>query len=420
MPKRVSATRLALLRLATAAACILLPTAGRALDLGSPDYTLCGFGTLGEVHSNEDLADFTSSVFKPDGAGYSREWSASPDSLAGLQFNGNLLPQLSAVVQLIVQQQFDDHVLPGLEWANLRYQITPDLSVRAGRIVLPTFIDSESRQIGYANPWVRPPPEVYSLLPITHNDGLDISYRLNVQDLTNTLQGMFGWNVEHSPPAIGGDGRSNELWGFSDTAEYDHFTLHLSYEALHLTIAGLDPLFDTFAAFGARGEAIAQLYDVDDKPFITKSVGVSYDPGRWFAMTEWAHADTNFFQGRNSAWYLTAGYRVRQLTPYATFAQRRTDAFPLRALSLTGLTGAASAEAGALNAALASLLASADVQQSVSLGTRWDFYDNLDLKLQYDEVRLGPGSSGMLINVQPGFRPGSTYALLSAAIDFVF
>ncbi len=68
--------------------------------------------------------------------------------------------------------------------------------------MLPTLIDSESRRVGYANPWVRPPPEIYTLLPITHNDGVDISYRVNAQDLTNTVQGVFGWNVEHSPPAI--------------------------------------------------------------------------------------------------------------------------------------------------------------------------------------------------------------------------
>jgi hypothetical protein len=410
-----------ILFLAAAATLITLsPSTGRAIDLGSADYTLSGFGTLGEVHANDDQADFTSSVFEPNGAGYTREWSASVDSLVGLQFNGQCLPDLSAVVQVIGQQQFDDHVWPDVEWANLRYQITPDLSVRAGRIELPTLINSESRQVGYANPWLRPPPEVYSLLPINHNDGVDVTYRLNVQDLTNTLQAMFGSNVEHTPPAIGGDARSNDLWGFSETAEYGHLTLHLAYVALHLTIAGLDPLFDSFAAFGPQGQTIAQLYDVDAKPFITRTLGVSYDPGRWFAIAEWGHADTNFFQGDNTAWYLTAGYRVRQLTPYATFAQRRTDAFPIRGLSLAGLSTAQAAEAQSLNATLGSLLAGADVQQSVSLGTRWDFYENLDLKLQYDDVRLGPGSSGLLINLQPGFRRGSTYALLSAAIDFVF
>ncbi len=398
----------------------LLPARGRAIELGSPDYTLSGFGTLGEVHANTDEADFTSSIFKPNGAGYTRDWSPAVDSRLGLQFNGDFLPDLSAVVQVIVQQQYDDHYVPALEWANLRYAITPDLSVRAGRIVLPTLIDSESFSVGYANPWVRPPPEVYSLLPITNNDGFDVSYRLNVGDFNDTIQGEFGWNHMQSPSAIGGEGRSNDLWGFSDTADYSHWTLHLAYEALHLTIAGTDPLFDAFRQFGAQGQQIAQLYDIDAKPFITKTVGVSYDSGGWFAMAEWGHADTNFFQNTNTAWYATAGYRVHQVTPYVTVAKRKTDAFPIRGLALSGLTPPQSAEAAGLNAALTALLATAAVQQSLSIGTRWDFYNDLDLKLQYDEVRLDPGSTGLLINVQPGFRVGSTYSLLSACIDFVF
>ncbi len=93
-----------LIALATAALAFV-PAPGRAIDLGSSAYTLSGFGTLGEVHANTGAADFTSSVFKPNGAGYSRPWSVSVDSVLGLQFNGQFLPDLSAVVQVIAQQQ---------------------------------------------------------------------------------------------------------------------------------------------------------------------------------------------------------------------------------------------------------------------------------------------------------------------------
>jgi len=65
-----------------------------------------------------------------------------------------------------------------VEWANLIYALSPDASVRIGRIVLPTFMVADSRKVGYANPWVRPPVEVYGLVPITQSDGLDASYRV--------------------------------------------------------------------------------------------------------------------------------------------------------------------------------------------------------------------------------------------------
>lgn len=48
-------------------------------------FSLSSFGTVGIVHSSEKKADFTSSIFKPNGAGHSRNWSADVDSLIGAQ-----------------------------------------------------------------------------------------------------------------------------------------------------------------------------------------------------------------------------------------------------------------------------------------------------------------------------------------------
>jgi hypothetical protein len=45
---------------------------------------------------------------------------------------------------------------------------------------------------------------------------------------------------------------------------------------------------------------------------------------------------------------------------------------------------------------------------------------DLDCKIQYDYVRLDAGSTGMFVNDQPAFRPGSTASVFTAGIDFVF
>ncbi len=60
------------------------------------------------------------------------------------------------------------------------------------------------------------------------------------------------------------------------------------------------------------------------------------------------------------------------------------------------------------------------VQDTLSIGGRWDFMSNAALKLQYDHTRIGAGSSGVLINLQPGYQSGGTVNVFSAAIDFVF
>jgi hypothetical protein len=60
------------------------------------------------------------------------------------------------------------------------------------------------------------------------------------------------------------------------------------------------------------------------------------------------------------------------------------------------------------------------VQSTDSVGARWNVIKNFDHKLQFDESRLGSGSSDTLIIVRPGFRLGGTIDVFSAAGDFAW
>jgi hypothetical protein len=88
-------------------------------------------------------------------------------------------------------------------------------------------------------------------------------------------------------------------------------------------------------------------------------------------------------------------------------------------ITLAGLPPALAGFASGLNAGLNALLQGIPAQRTVSLGARWDFAKNLDLKAQFDHTRISAGSNGELINIQPGFRPGGTVNLFSATVDFV-
>ncbi|XVN16126.1 hypothetical protein QZH46_10155 [Pseudomonas corrugata] len=128
-----------------------------AADPNGPTFSVSSFGTVGMVHSSEKKADFTSSIYKPNGTGHSRSWSADVDSLIGAQVTARFTPELSAVVQVISEQRYDNSYRPYVEWANFKYQVTPDFSLRIGRTVQPAFLFSDSRKVGYTLPWVRPP-----------------------------------------------------------------------------------------------------------------------------------------------------------------------------------------------------------------------------------------------------------------------
>jgi len=408
----------------TAAALIAIPLGAVAAETAdstsSPSvFSFSGFGTVGEVHSSEDKADFTNSIFQPNGAGHTRNWSPEVDSLIGGQISARITPELSAVVQVIAEQNYEGTYRPHVEWANLKYQFTPDLSVRIGRVELPTFLFSDTRKVGYTYPWVRPPVELYSLLPITASDGADFSYRANLGDISNTTQASY---VQSNTPQPNNRGTAiaRDSINISNTTEYKSLTFRASYQHARLSITALDGFLDTFQMFGPQGVAIADKYNSDNKPVETEVIGASYDPGHWFVISEWGHARFNSFLGEDTSWYASGGYRAGQFTPYVTYAHESAASNSDPGLSLAGLPPALVGFASGLNAGLNAILQQIPDQRTLSLGARWDFAKNVDFKVQFDHTRLGADSDGTLINIQPGFRPGGTVNLFSATVDFVF
>jgi hypothetical protein len=410
-------------------ACSIIVVACPATAIGSDDppppmFSLGGFGTFGVVHSDQDKADFTAQPFEAEGAGHSHAWSAAVDSLFGLQASANPAPKLSAVLQIISQQNYDASFRPHVEWANLKYQFTPDLSVRVGRTALGLFLVTDSRHIGFTNPWVRPPLELYGLVSVTSNDGLDISYRLQLGAVSNTIQASTGQTRYKFPVPDGdsvGTANAKKQLSLVDSYEWGPATVRLTYGQAHVTIAAFDPLFDAFRQFGAQGVGIADEYDVDDRIVSFFGFSASYAPGDWFAMAEWARVDTHSVLGTKTGWYTSGGHRFGSVTPYMTYAQVRPDTNTSDpGLNLSGLPPAAAAAAESLNAGLNESLAAIASQSTVSIGARWDIKRSVDLKLQFDHTKLGRNSQGWLTNLQPGFQPGSSLDIISVLVDFVF
>ncbi|WP_339483041.1 MULTISPECIES: porin [unclassified Pseudomonas] len=404
-----------------ALAVVTLYAGGASADTADTSmFSLSSFGTVGIVHSSQKKADFTSSIFKPNGAGHSRNWSADVDSLIGAQLTATFTPQLSAVVQVISEQRYDNSYRPFVEWANIKYQFTPDFNARIGRTVLPTFLVSDTRKVGYTLPWVRAPMEVYSLMPISSSDGIDGSYRFRVDEITNTVQAHYGQNDTRQADGAG-KVLTRNFWGVTNTTEFGVLTTRITFMKADLTLEPFNSLFDTFREFGAEGIAIADRYDSDDTPVEFFGVGASYDPGDWFVMSEWGRLDSRSGLGRTSGWYISGGYRVAAFTPYVTYARSRTETeVSSPGLTTSALPPALAGVAEQLNGALNSVLGSNEGQQTLSLGVRWDFTKNMDAKLQYDHTRFKGNSVGPLINPQPDFTSGGSLNVISLAVDFVF
>jgi hypothetical protein len=369
MPHALIAISLAAMMMAySACACAVEAT------LDGTTFSLSGFGTLGVVHSSDDQADFGTNAMQPKGPGFTSSWRATPDSRLGVQLSAQFTDRLSVVLQAMSQYQSDGTYRPDLEWANIKYQFTPDYDIRVGRIALPTFMYSDSVNVGYSLPYVRIPMEIFAQLPVTHSDGIDSSYRFHVGDATDTVQAFAG-RFDSSIPN-GGLYNVRDLYGIVDTFEYHALTLHLSYQTLRYTFS------DGALLVSKNPQAIA-------------TIGASYDPGKWFLSGEWMRAPDDAY-GLAYGWYVIGGRRFGSFTPYIEHAR------------------ASMAYAGTLG------LPPLVNQGTNTLGLRWDFMRNVDLKVQLDHTELYGGINAIWINQQPGFRETGTVNILSLAADFVF
>lgn len=385
----------------------------------SPALSMSGFGTVGLVHSSDTRADFTSSVLKRNGAGASGRWSADVDTRLGLQLDLALSKQWSAVLQVVSEQDLDNSYRPRVEWANVKYQATPELALRVGRMALPMFLAAEYRKVGYVYPWVRPPVEGYGALPFTSGDGADANYRWTLGPLRNVSQLFYG----HTDVALAAPLRAygRRITGLANTSDWGALSVRASLIDTEATTELGGQLFDALAAFGPAGAALARTYAIDHKRLNVASLGFSYDPGGWFAMAEASRTRTRSLLGATRSVYASAGWRQGSLTPYLTWAHvHATCATTGPGLALDGLPPALAVQGAALNQALAGMLATIPQQRSSSAGLRWDLRTNMAVKLQYDRVTPQRGSRGTLINQTPGFRSGRTTHVASVALDFVY
>lgn len=411
-------------RLKTTGLIIVLTSAAfaaRAAEEGNGLFEFDAFGTLGVVHSSEDKADFTRNILVPNGVGASHEWSPKVDSVLGGQVTAHFTSKVSAVLQLVSEQRHENSYEPRVEWANLKYAITPDLSLAVGRTAAPVLMLTDTRRVSYALPWIRPPLEVYEQYPITSNDGVNLHWRTRVGDATQTLELAYGRSDTHySRDGSTGEARSRKQLILRSTLERGALSVSMGYSPAHLSLPTFAPLFDAFRQFGPPGQAIADRYSADDRSARYIGAGVNYDPGHWFAMIEWAHVKVDGAIGGHWGWYASTGLRHGPFTPYATWGRMRPSHDRSEpGLNLTMLPPAAVPVAGALNAQLNAILANVPDQSTLSGGVRWDFAPSLCVKLQYDHVDLAPGNTGTLTNFQVGFQPGGKVNVLGVSVSFV-
>ena len=393
-------------------------------------FSFSGFGTAAAVKTNTDDARFSGGPAVQLG-GVHNGIHGAIDNKLGVQGSYKFNDQLSATVQLLSRKGGDDDFKPRVEWAYIKYDPTSDLSFHAGRIRLPAYLISDSKDVGYSQTWVRVPQEVYAQFNLTYVTGIDLTYRTKVGGVGLTFQPLFGeqknYNTPGNPTPNAID--TKDIAALSATAEIGNWTLRigtLQTKISSLANGGVNAgslalsNFNRLAPGLGYGDLAAKVAVVNAKTTFSGVAGV-YDDGTWLFQSEYAVRRSDTLSVNNShGWYGLGSYRIGKWTPYLIYAVLKNEN-PGTYTDRNGLP-VISATVSAIMSGV--YQASYTDQHTVSVGTRYDLMKNVALKGQFDRITTGGPSGntrGLFTVTTPAFRSGPhNVNVVSLLVDFIF
>ncbi|MBR9727044.1 porin [Shewanella intestini] len=322
-------------------------------------------------------------------AGYNNATTSADfnqDSKLGFQGTFNISNQTQAVMQLVTRGANDWDV--EAEWAYISHRFDNGIQARAGRLRVPLFLYSDFLDVGYAQPFARPPVEVYESVPFSSYTGGDVSYDIEFDNSTLTLQGFGG---ESDVKDAERDVVLNNIMGANITWTDFTWTARAVYG--QTSIDGEVYLNENPST-------------IQDRKSTFTGVSGSYDNGNFFATGEWTQVTIEGALADNESAYLTLGYRIGEFTPYVTAAYYETIDNDERANNPTYA------------------FAFDRERTAYSAGLRWDFIDSVALKFDVtyltDFNDTHGGLNGNIERALKGLEMHDSTAIYTVKIDAVF
>ena len=364
-------------RIALAVALTLAASTAARADITT---SFSGFGTVGGSFTSD--SDYTYSHDASEFTKASNQFDIGLESRLGLQGKVDFGNGFSITAQEVFRERGSDEFDPGTEWLYVQYSPDSDLQIRMGRVVIPVFLFSDSRQVGYAAPWFRSPNEVYGAFPFDFVDGGQITSQKSLGRFSFTLQGTTG-STNGTFQANGGLTvvvKGHDIFNESLSVTYGDFLVRVAQTTL-LSPNSLQ-LTPTFTLnYEEHGTYL--------------SAGGQYDNGRALLLGEWVSAKQNpapIFNEpltASKAWYVAAGWHFDKFLPLVTYGDVHTEQ---------------------------SILSTPNTKTSLSAGLRYDVVSNIALKA---EVTRALGTDGYYFGTTDP-ASGKHVNVYSLGADFVF
>ncbi|MFK7995085.1 MAG: hypothetical protein AB8B87_13155 [Granulosicoccus sp.] len=385
-----------------------------------PDVTFSGFGTLGYAVLDDKNAEFRTGV-AIDGA--DNRGSLEVDTRLGLQMDTVFNPAFSATFQLTAREAEDGDAAVELEWGFLRWLVTDNISIRAGRMSLPVYSNSDFREVGYAMPYLRPPEDVYSMIPLRRFNGADITLDHVWANALFRWQFFAGQTREDIFDNLTPD--ADQAFGISITVENGPARVRISHVDSQVDIdsknaniaalrAGIAQVQQSVPTLAPILDPVASDFAGESVPLTFDTIALSLEFSRVFIDAEYTRRRIDNWAPDVDGWSLALGTRVGKFQPYVHIS-KLSEPDGDRRVSLPDNPSLTPVETGI------NLFYAPRDQNTIGIGTRFDLSPSIALKAQLDRIsREEIGISFNRITVDDGSDNGDDVTLFSAVVDFVF
>jgi hypothetical protein len=380
--------------------------------------TVNGYGTLGVAFQDDKSMLVRNSPHTKNGT--RGDVSFTNYSNLGLQLDAHVTDDLRFTLQAIASDNNSHAKLLEIGWADARYQVTDNLSIKAGVMRVPTFMYSDILNVAYYYEWVKL-PEMYALIPFHNYIGTELNYDFDFDDVFIHTTLMYGKSKGVMVDTNGMESRLtvDNMKGVSLKFLYENFMLRVAFirNSLNAEDEYLDSLSSQLASFNIPviTQTLEQ-YMPDEVDYF--QIGAQYDFQKLYLLGEYMKTSSKSFLANYRSWYVGTGYHFNKWSPYLLFSQTRSSSsykdIPIN-------NGMSQQEIGSIISAnnifhLLSTINSIE-SETKSIGVRYNVSDEIVLKVQYDHQKE---INGQNVGFNYGGDKNVDYDLYSTSINFVF
>jgi hypothetical protein len=282
---------------------------------GGFNTSITGYGTVGGTFTSDGDYKYTHDVSEFKGAG--SNFDVALDTRIGVQAVVDFSSSISVTVQELARRRGNEDFSLGTEWAFVQYAATSDLKLRLGRVVLATFLESDSRNVGYAQPWFNAPNDLYAAEPYFNVDGGQVLWHRNIGPVGIDLQAAYGSTSQ-----------TFSIQGSTLTESSKNVfnaSLAVTYKDLLFRVAETKIPLPTTLPLGPT----TVLNYVNHDKFI--SAAFQYDNGKALVMSEWVKRSENDAPilgiplGSSTQWYAAGGWHFGKFLPLVMYEKYKSD-----------------------------------------------------------------------------------------------